>query len=106
MWMSVPQIPVFLTRISTSSDPITGTGTSRSQRPGSSFAFTSAFITKPSSVRSDQSECLAGILEGVDGEGDVGFAERCRHLGADPGLALRHHRKKEARDIDAALIQR
>lgn len=44
MWTSVPQIAVFLTLISTSLGPISGTGTSSIQMPGSALAFTSAFI--------------------------------------------------------------
>src|ERR1700722_11048961 len=44
MCRSVPQTPVLSTRIRTSSRPTAGTGTSSSLRPGSAFAFTSAFI--------------------------------------------------------------
>ncbi len=44
MWMSVPQIAVFLTRIFTSLGPTSGTSTSSIQMPTSAFAFTSAFI--------------------------------------------------------------
>src|SRR5262245_15185926 len=58
MCTSVPQIPVRNTRIRTSLPPISGTGTSSSQRPGSRFDFTSAFIvffmrtTYPTAVNS------------------------------------------------------
>src|SRR5215467_11461000 len=47
MCKSVPQTPVLSTRISTSSLPSAGTGTSSSQRPGSARALTSAFILLP-----------------------------------------------------------
>src|SRR5689334_5281258 len=47
MCKSVPQTPVLSTRISTSSLPIAGTGTSSNQRPGSARALTSAFILLP-----------------------------------------------------------
>ena len=42
MWMSVPQMLALRTLISTSLGPISGTGTSCIQMPGSAFAFTSA----------------------------------------------------------------
>src|SRR5207237_2543173 len=44
MCTSVPQIEVFLIRMSTSSPPTSGTGTSSSQRPGSALLLTSACI--------------------------------------------------------------
>ncbi len=44
MCTSVPQIPVLCTRTSTSLIPISGTGTSRIQMPGSRSAFTNARI--------------------------------------------------------------
>ncbi len=44
MWMSVPQMDVFLILIMTSMGPISGSGTSSSQRPSSALDFTSAFI--------------------------------------------------------------
>src|SRR6266487_3114020 len=44
MCTSVPQMDAFSTRMSTSSPPTFGTGTSSSQRPGSALAFTTAFI--------------------------------------------------------------
>ncbi len=43
MCRSVPQMPVRSTLISTSPGPTSGSGTSISHRPGSAFAFTSAF---------------------------------------------------------------
>jgi hypothetical protein len=42
IWTSVPQIAVLAMRTSTSSGPISGTGSSRSTRPGPDCAFTSA----------------------------------------------------------------
>ena len=44
MWMSVPQMPVLLTFISTSSGPISGTGSCCSHRPSAACALTRAFI--------------------------------------------------------------
>src|SRR6266498_197616 len=44
MCKSVPQMPVFWTRIRTSLMPVLGTGTSSSQRPGFECALTRAFI--------------------------------------------------------------
>src|SRR5262245_19041721 len=44
MWMSVPQMPVLCTFTSTSSGPISGTGRSSVQMPGSDLALTRAFI--------------------------------------------------------------
>ena len=47
MWMSVPQMPVLWTLTSTSSGPIAGIGSSLSQRPGSGFCLTRAFMGAP-----------------------------------------------------------
>src|SRR5262245_3321629 len=44
MCRSVPQMPVLWTRMSTSLMPALGSGTSWSQRPGSDFALTRAFM--------------------------------------------------------------
>src|SRR5213080_3965617 len=44
MWTSVPQIDVFVTRMSTSSVPTLGIGTSLSHNPGSARLFTTACI--------------------------------------------------------------
>src|SRR5580698_5541284 len=52
MWTSVPQIEAFFTRIRTSLIPISGTGTSSSQSPGSGLLFTSAFINRPTAIDS------------------------------------------------------
>jgi hypothetical protein len=52
MWTSVPQIDAIFTRIRTSLIPISGTGTSSSQSPGSGLLFTSAFINRPMAIDS------------------------------------------------------
>src|SRR3954451_1578481 len=115
MWTSVPQIAVFLTLISTSLGPISGTGTSSIQMPGSALAFTSAFIMFDIllSLESLDPESLFG----ADRSGnhtqfpadhakrlhctvDIGSGVRRRHLGADARLAFRHHREGKADDID------
>src|SRR3954466_15217774 len=44
MWTSVPQMPVRRISISTSLMPVSGTGTSSSQRPSSGFFLTRAFM--------------------------------------------------------------
>ena len=44
IWMSVPHMPVFFTRISASSEPISGTGESTIHSPSSGRDFSSAFI--------------------------------------------------------------
>src|SRR5687768_11750282 len=46
MWMSVPQIPVRRTLISTSLIPIVGVGMSSSHSPGCACFLTSAFTTQ------------------------------------------------------------
>src|SRR5579863_3398875 len=51
MCRSVPQIPVLSTRMSTSSRPATGTGTSSTTRPGSARALTRAFTGPTLSAR-------------------------------------------------------
>jgi hypothetical protein len=60
--MSVPQMPVFLTRISTSSGPISGTGRVCQPGPSSGAAFTSA----ASRWSSDHSGLAARGFEGVE----------------------------------------
>ena len=45
--ISVPQMDVFLTFIRTSCIPISGTGTSSIQMPGSAYFLTNAFMKKP-----------------------------------------------------------
>src|SRR6266436_869146 len=57
MCRSVPQIPVFETRIRTSLIPISGSGTSSSQRPSVALALTSARMR--ASRYSRRSTCAA-----------------------------------------------
>src|SRR5690606_19322297 len=45
---------------------------------------------------SDDAKRLAGIGEGIDGKGHVVVDQRCRHLGTDAGLAVRHDRIEKA----------
>src|SRR3954468_16726332 len=106
MCTSVPQIAVFLTLISTSFGPISGTGTSSIQMPGSALAFTSAFIMfdillsleslDPESLfatgpSGNHAQLPADRAERFHGPVDVGAGVRRRHLGADARLAFRHH---------------
>src|SRR5882672_7518968 len=116
MCTSVPQIAVFLILISTSLGPISGTGTSSIQMPGSALAFTSAFIMFDIllSLESLDAESLFGG-SGNDAQFladraerfhrtiDIGAGVRRRHLRADAGLTLWHHRERKSDDIDATL---
>src|SRR6188472_2252738 len=60
MWTSVPQMPVLETRINTSLIPISGSGTSSSQRPGSARLLTSAFTARAGDSRCPGGESYAG----------------------------------------------
>lgn len=51
MCRSVPQIPVRFTLMSTSPGPVSGSGTSVSQSPGSAFSLTNAFNATAPDVR-------------------------------------------------------
>src|SRR3974377_879433 len=102
MCMSVPQIAVFCIRIRTSWGPIFGSGTSIIQMPGSAFALTSAFMAAPSA---EYAELAPGGREGRDLALEVGVRVCRIHLRADPRLALRHDREREADDVHAELEQ-
>src|SRR5439155_14815872 len=106
MCRSVPQIAERSTLISTSSAPTGGVGTSSSHRPGSGFNLTTAFMSTSSRLASgDDAERAPDLGEGGDRLVDLGVAMRSTHLGADPGLAPRPHRKGEPHHIDAAPEQ-
>src|SRR6185312_3515674 len=100
MCMSVPQIAVLPISISTSLLPTLGSGTSSSQIPGAASFLTNAFNGCTSFYHSQllayRAECLDGLVELLAGE-------RRRHLGADSGLTLRHHRERKADHVDAVL---
>src|SRR5919198_1472071 len=101
MWTSVPQIAVFLTLISTSLGPISGTGTSSIQIPGSAFAFTKARIMLDMKnlrlpLSGNHAKFPANLDEGGDRPIDIGRRMRGRHLRADARLALRHDGEREA----------
>src|SRR5487761_747921 len=100
MCMSVPQIAVLPTSINTSLWPTLGSGTSSSQIPGAASFLTSAF-NGPTSFY--DSQLLAHRPECLDGLVELLAAERRRHLSADSGLALRHHREGETDHIDTTL---
>src|SRR6187402_226351 len=101
MCMSVPQIAVLPTLISTSLGPTLGSGMSCIQMPGSAFALTSAFMLGISSgvfrasidgcvyrpASRDDAEFAADGDESCDGP--VQLLERVArgHLRADAGLA-------------------
>ena len=100
MWMSVPQMPVLLMRISTSSGPISGTGRVSIQRPGSGFDLTSAFILVG---HASTPVALPAAREGVEREVEIVAASAaafiCVRMRAGP---LGTTGKKNARDMDAA----
>src|SRR5450631_3041663 len=97
MWMSVPQMLAWRTRMRTSLGPTSGTGTSFIQMPGSRLALTSALMSVDDSQRTTDG--------GKGGHGGVQLLRgvRGRHLGADACLSLRHHREAEAHHVDALL---
>jgi hypothetical protein len=85
IWMSVPQMPVFLTRIRTSSGPISGTGRVS--------ILEARFRGRPSPGRASRwswqdSGLAARGLEGVERAVEVGAGEGGVHLGADAGAAM------------------
>src|SRR6186713_1986360 len=101
MCMSVPQIAVLPTLISTSLGPTLGSGMSCIQMPGSAFALTSAFMLGISSgaFRASIGGCVGQSVSVDDAEiaadgdepfdGPVQLLERVTrgHLRADAGLA-------------------
>src|SRR4029077_13410342 len=120
MCMSVPQIAVLATSISTSLCPIFGSGMSSSQMPGAACCLTSAFIGYPSNMATrtaaamgrarasgaQHAELAADRGKGGHGALELGPGKGGRHLRTDGGLALRHHRIGEADDVHAALEER
>src|SRR6185437_4596889 len=101
MCMSVPQIAVLATSMSTSFGPTLGSGISSSQMPGCACCLTSAFMRSVNDpeLAPNLGECRERALELPTGE-------RSRHLRTDTRLALRHHRVGETDDVDTALEQR
>src|ERR1700693_5289069 len=103
MCTSVPQIPVRSTLTSTSLTPISGVGTSSSQRPGWALLFTSAFIAmyiclqlrQLASGRGQsrwQPKCLTLFLDEFDVMRDVVDHRRQELLERHgPSLAVRAH---------------
>src|SRR5690606_32591531 len=98
MWMSVPQMAVFLIRIKTSSGPISGTGASIIQIPGSAFCLARAFMTFP--WRLDDGKGFSGFFKSGDGAVEMRAVMHGGHLRADPRHALRHDRIGKGRYID------
>src|SRR5688572_8965159 len=132
MCMSVPQIAVLRTLMSTSLWPTRGSGMSCSQMPGSARALTRAFMVgagfalfavllagsedgarvantannaNPAPILLDDGELAPDLCECVDGAVQVRPREARGHLRADARLALRHHREREADDVDAVREQ-
>jgi hypothetical protein len=95
IWMSVPQMPVLLILISTSSGPISGTGRVSIQRPGSGFDLARTVISFGGGSFQD-SRGFAGGGEGVERKVEVVSGQGRVHLGADAGLALGDDGEEEA----------
>jgi hypothetical protein len=101
--MSVPQMPVLLTRIRTSSGPISGTGRV-------SIHVEAGFGGGLHQRR------ISFVMTGLRSCGlrprrrrapvEVGAGEGGVHLGADAGAAMGHDGEEEARDIDAFVVER
>src|SRR5579864_2856945 len=102
MCMSVPQIAVLATAMSTSLGPTAGSGMSLSQMPGAASCLTSAFM---SLLSAQHAEFASDAFERLQGAGQL-LAGECRgHLGADARLTLGHHRVGEADDVHPARQQ-
>src|SRR5690349_24419418 len=94
MWTSVPQMPVFRTRIRTSLMPIWGVAMSSSQSPGSRLLLTRAFMDSSTITR-----CRLGglryatsvkhllLFAATTGYQIRVFADAARHAGAEVTLA-------------------
>ena len=102
IWQSVPQIAVFLMRISTSFGPTSGFATSVRVRPGARSSLAMAFIVGFLMILlSNDSKGFAGLDEAGDGAVDVVGRMAGAHLGTDPRLALGHDRIGESYDVNA-----
>src|SRR6516164_216630 len=79
MWTSVPQMPVRNTRMRTSLMPISGRGTSSSQRPGSACLLTSAFMPTSPTAGDESAPGERGTVKwyrtvpSAEGERETGF---------------------------------
>src|SRR5512136_881255 len=99
MCTSVPQMALFLMRMSTSWTPTAGSGASRTiQIPSCRCDFTSAFMSAPRSADDAQRPAHPG--ERGDGEVQILAGVGGAHLGADAGLPPGHHRDEEADGVD------
>ena len=103
MWMSVPQMPVFATFTSTSSGPISGTGSILHPEAGLGLGFDEGFhviahqmipAPRPASVNASIAKSTSASLSAAD------ICVRMRALPfGTTGI-------EEAGDIDAALVER
>src|SRR6185312_15695315 len=100
MCMSVPQIAVRCTLMSTSLWPTDGSGTSSSQMPGSARALTNAFMPCPWYLMND-GEIPSRHLERMHDPVELFPGVCSTHLGANSRFSMRHDRKREGHDIDA-----
>src|ERR1700731_4935 len=100
MCMSVPQIAVRCTLMSTSLWPTAGSGTSWSQIPGSARALTSAFmmpLVNDAEIASGRRKCLNDLIELPAGVCST-------HLGANSCFSMGNDRKGEGHDIDSLCL--
>src|ERR1700719_2424194 len=100
MCMSVPQIAVRCTLMSTSLWPTAGSGTSWSQIPGSARALTSAFmmpLVNDAEIASGRRKCLNDLIELPAGVCST-------HLGANSCFSMGNDRKGEGHDIDSLRL--
>src|SRR6185312_10188777 len=98
MCMSVPQIAVRCTLMSTSLWPTGGSGTSSSQMPGSARALTNAFMPLP---LMNDGEIPSRQLERMHDPVELFPGVRSTHLGANSRFSMGNDRKREGDDIDA-----
>src|ERR1700733_14020877 len=111
MCISVPQIAVFATSMSTSFGPTFGSGMSLSQMPGAACSLTSAFMLLPLWGRCrrpsmDHSQLTADLRERLQRARQLLTGEGGRHLRADARLAAGYHRGGGADGVPPACQQR
>src|SRR5271170_1318423 len=100
MCMSVPQIAVRCTLMSTSLWPTVGSGTSCIQIPGSARALTSAFMI--SSM--DDAEIASRGLKRSNDLIELFAGVRCADLGANSRFSMRNDRKRESHDVSPPFL--
>src|SRR6185437_17010299 len=98
MCISVPQIAVRCTLMSTSLWPTDGSGTSSSQMPGSARALTNAFMSLP---LVNDGEIPSRHLERMHDPVELFPGVCSAHLGSNSRFSMGNDRKREGHDIHA-----